>query len=132
LHAISADPENVKDVLIWWHEQKAMYPHLSHMALDYLTIPGMQFIIHYLFIKLTVSSFSATSTDVECVFSQGRILLTHVRNSLSVQSTRALMCLGDWSRLGFVKDKDIMAVTVLLEELGDEEELSNGWDATID
>jgi hypothetical protein len=31
-----------------------------------------------------------------------------------------------------VKDKDIMAVTVLPEELGDEEELSNGWDAIID
>jgi hypothetical protein len=42
------------------------------------------------------------------------------------------MCLGYWSRLGFVKDKDIMAVTVLPEELGDEEELSNGWDAIID
>jgi hypothetical protein len=42
------------------------------------------------------------------------------------------MCLGDWSRLGFVKDKDIMAVTVLPGELGDEEELSNGWDAIID
>jgi hypothetical protein len=52
---LSTDPENVKDVLIWWHERKAMYPRLSRMALDYLTIPGTQFIIHYLFIKLTVS-----------------------------------------------------------------------------
>lgn len=42
------------------------------------------------------------------------------------------MCLGDWSRLGFVKNKDIMAVTVLPEESGDEEELSNGWDAIVD
>jgi hypothetical protein len=37
---LSMDPEQVEDVLLWWHEQKAIYPHLSHMALDYLTIPG--------------------------------------------------------------------------------------------
>jgi hypothetical protein len=37
---LSMDPEQVEDVLLWWHEQKAMYPHLSRMALDYLTIPG--------------------------------------------------------------------------------------------
>lgn len=37
---LSTDPEQVKDVLLWWHEHKAMYPRLSRMALDYLTIPG--------------------------------------------------------------------------------------------
>ncbi len=35
------DPENVEDALAWWNEQHAMYPHLSHMALNYLSIPGM-------------------------------------------------------------------------------------------
>ena len=57
----------------------------------------------------------ATSTDVEHVFSQGRLLLSHVRNHLSSQSIQALMCLGNWSLLGLVKDKDIFAVTVLAE-----------------
>jgi hypothetical protein len=37
---LSTDPEQVKDVLLWWHEHKSMYPHLSRMALDYLTIPA--------------------------------------------------------------------------------------------
>jgi len=37
---LSADPEQVDNVLLWWHEQKSMYPHLSRMALNYLTIPG--------------------------------------------------------------------------------------------
>jgi hypothetical protein len=37
---LSTDPEQVDDVLLWWHEQKSMYPCLSRMALDYLTIPG--------------------------------------------------------------------------------------------
>jgi hypothetical protein len=39
---LSTDPEQVKDVLLWWHEHKATYPRLSRMALDYLTIPGTQ------------------------------------------------------------------------------------------
>jgi hypothetical protein len=37
---LSTDPEQVDNVLLWWHERKSMYPHLSWMALDYLTIPG--------------------------------------------------------------------------------------------
>ena len=37
---LSSDPEHVKDVLKWWTEKRAMYPALSRMALDYLSIPG--------------------------------------------------------------------------------------------
>ena len=37
---LSTDPEVVNDVLLWWSERRAMYPYLSRMALDYLTIPG--------------------------------------------------------------------------------------------
>ena len=71
---------------------------------------------------------SATSTDVKHVFSQGRIVLSHIQNHLSVQSTHALLCLGNWSLLGYVKDKDITAITVLPEVVGSEE-LEEGWDA---
>ena len=39
------------------------------------------------------------------------------------------MCLGNWSLLGFVKDKDILAVTALAEVHEEEEELPEGWDA---
>ena len=31
--------------------------------------------------------------------------------------------------MGYVKDKDIMAVTVIPEVVGDEEELVEGWDS---
>jgi hypothetical protein len=41
---------------------------------------------------------------------------------------RALLCLGNWSLLGYVKDSDIKAITVLPELVGDEEELEEGWD----
>lgn len=71
--------------------------------------------------------------DVECVFSQGQLLLLHIRSCLSVQSTCALMCLGVWSILGYVKDSDVKAVVVLPELWADkqEEELELGWDKVL-
>jgi len=37
---LSVDPEDVKDGVMWWHEQRAMFPQLSCMACDYLSIPS--------------------------------------------------------------------------------------------
>ncbi|KIK77424.1 hypothetical protein PAXRUDRAFT_166907 [Paxillus rubicundulus Ve08.2h10] len=71
-----------------------MYPQLSCMVLDYLTIP-------------------ATSVDIEWLFSRGRLLLTHVRSRFSVQSTRALLCLGHWSLLGLIKSEDVESMSKL-------------------
>ena len=61
----------------------------------------------------TKFSSLATSVDVKRVFSKGRLILSHIRNRLSVDSTRALMCLGYWSRLGYVQDSDIHAAALL-------------------
>jgi hypothetical protein len=71
----------------------------------------------------------ATSVDVERIFSRGRLLLSHVRNRLTAQTTRALLCVGLWSRLGLVKDKDIQSVVSLPDVDGKEEELDDGWDS---
>ena len=65
------------------------------------------------------------------MFSKGRILLPHVRNRLSVQSTRALMCVGVWSKLGYVEDEDVKSVTIQAEVDGEEQPLEEGWDAII-
>ena len=127
---MGADPEYVTDALAWWYEHKNVYPRLHRMALDYLSIPGTlenlnigQFLNRQL--------FSATSVDVERTFSQGRLLLSYIRNRLSVQSTRALLCLGIWSEVGYVKDIDVKAATVLPEVDSDdsEDELDDNWDA---
>ncbi|KDR79571.1 hypothetical protein GALMADRAFT_47315, partial [Galerina marginata CBS 339.88] len=64
-----------------WYEKRQTFPQLHRMALDYLSIP-------------------ATSTDVERLFSRGRLILSHTRSRLSPQSTRALLCLGSWSLAG--------------------------------
>ena len=71
----------------------------------------------------------ATSTDVEHIFSQGRIILSHIQNCLLLQSTHALLCLSNWNLLYYIKDKDITAVMALPEVPGDEEELEAGWDS---
>ena len=73
--------------------------------------------------------FAATSVDVERTFSQGRLLLSHVRSRLSVQSTRALLCVGIWSLLGYGKDDDVKAAAVLPAVDGKEEELADDWDS---
>lgn len=88
-----------------------------------------------MFIKSTILNLTiliATSIDVERVFSKGRLVLSHVRNRLSVQSTRASMCLGDWSRRGLVKNKDIMAAARLPDVSGSEDDLNSDWDDILE
>ena len=70
----------------------------------------------------------ATSVDVEQVFSKGRLILSHIRNRLTVASMCALMCLGAWSKLGLVRDADLLAAATLPEVKEDEEEFNVGWD----
>jgi len=66
---------------------------------------------------------------VEHIFSHGRLVLSHVRNQLSSQSTWALLCLGSWSLQDLVVDSDVLAITALEEVEGDEDvELEDGWD----
>jgi hypothetical protein len=72
----------------------------------------------------------ATSVDIErLVFSRGRLLLSHVRSRLSVQPTRALLCLGSWSKLNLIKPDDVNNVTMLPDVEGEEQEMAHGWDS---
>jgi len=45
-----------------------------------------------------------------------------------MQSTCALLCLGAWSKLGLVKDKDVMQAARLPEVNEGEAELDSNWD----
>ena len=69
-------------------------------------------------------SVSATSVDVECVFSHGHLILSHVHSRLSAQSMCALLCVGSWSLLGLVKDLDVLAVSAM-------KDLEDGWDSIL-
>ncbi|KIK39707.1 hypothetical protein CY34DRAFT_88736 [Suillus luteus UH-Slu-Lm8-n1] len=100
------------DPLAWWHGHRKTYPRLSRMAIGYLTIPAM-------FI------------NVECIFSRGQLLLSHVRSRLSAQSTRALLHVGLWSQLGLVKDTDILSVSSLPDVNDEDVVLDDRWDSII-
>ena len=68
------------------------------------------------------------SVAVERVFSKGRLLLSHIRNRLSAQSTRALLCLGAWSKLGFVDIDDLNLAASLPDVTGEEMWTDDEWD----
>jgi hypothetical protein len=99
---------------------------------DGARLPNYTWYVHVLSLYFLVLIISpATSTDVERVFSRGRILLSHIRNRLSAQSTRAIVCLGSWSLLGLIKDSDIFDVTKLPEEPTDPELEAEEWEAVF-
>ena len=78
---LSSNTEAVSDVLQWWNDRCSTHPHLSQMALDYLSIPGMLYVVYV--VEMAADSFmsvvKATSIDVECIFSCGW-LLSHVHS----------------------------------------------------
>ena len=75
--------------------------------------------------------FTATSIDVERLFSHGQLLLSHVRSRLSAQTTRSLLCLGTWSTLGLVDDSNVKKVMELQDAEGKDVILADGWDKII-
>ncbi len=68
--------------------------------------------------------------DVERVFSVGRRALTHVRSRLSAQTTRALLCVGAWSRLDLVQKAGLRVLSGLADVQNDDDdyEMEDGWD----
>lgn len=56
-------------------------------------------------------------------------MLSHIRNRLTAQSTRALLCLGCWSLAGLVRDQDVRAIVSEEDIEGEDEEMPEGWDA---
>jgi len=70
------------DVRDWWlaPEQQAIYPNLSKMALNLLSIPAM-------------------SVAPERLFSSCKITITDRRNKLLVKAIEALECLISWCQV---------------------------------
>jgi hypothetical protein len=101
---LTSPTERTLDPLRWWADRQAIYPRLSRMARDYLLVPGkFSFLLIIIFLIISL----ATSVDVERVFSKGRLILSHVRNRLSVESMRAVMCLNNWITAGLVSQDDV-------------------------
>jgi hypothetical protein len=75
------DLDEVFDPLGWWQEstQQKVYPNLSKMALDLLSIPAM-------------------SAEVERLFSSCKITITDRRNRIGIDAVEAIECLKSWLR----------------------------------
>ena len=132
-HYLYTEPEDMSndDLLRWWHDNHCQYPRLYRMALDYHTIPykcwncSILTCAHLLYFLTTTGS----SIGVEHIFSQGRLVLPYVCNRLTSESMHTLMCLGDWSACGLVKDCNIKSVAVLPDVLEVQEPaFQQGWD----
>ena len=54
-------------------------------------------------------------------------MISHVRNRLSAQSTHALMCLGYWSKMGFVNLEDLKAGASLPDATVDDVLSDDDW-----
>jgi hypothetical protein len=74
----------------WWLEpsQQSLYPHLSRMALDLLTIPAM-------------------SADAEWIFSGCKRQMLPWRNRMSIKTLEALELLKSWMKLENWEDHDV-------------------------
>ena len=125
-YLIAGQIKHVANPLQWWVENKGTYPHLWQMARDYLTILGT------LFSQSTVpacliKSFLVSSVAVECVFSKGWLLMSHICNHLSAQSTHTLLCLSAWSKADFVKSMDLSAVATLPDAKDNETWSDDNW-----
>jgi hypothetical protein len=132
---LCTEPEDVSNdnLLHWWHNHRHQYPCLYQMALDYHTIPckclNCYLPTHYDAHLLYFPTTPGSSVDVEHIFSQGRLILLYVCNCLTSKSTCTLVCLGDWSACGLVRDCDIKSTVVLPDVLGAQEpEYQWGWD----
>ena len=60
---LNSDPEHVVDAIKWWFDRRTIYPHLSRMAMDYLTIPRKcsniyLVIVYLLFLQLLLLMWS--------------------------------------------------------------------------
>ena len=75
-----------KGACSWWLEerQQRLYPNLSKMALDILTIPAM-------------------SAAPERLFSSANITISDRRNRLHGDTTEAIECLKSWRKIQSIR-----------------------------
>ena len=68
--------------------------------------------------------------DVERIFSHGHIILSYLRNHLSVQTVRALICVDEWIKVGLIKEKHIHDWIQGLKDIEEDDEsyVDEGWD----
>ena len=99
--------EKVCDLVAWWWDHQHSYPTLLKMAFNYLSVPHKFCASIMVYCWVLTSLIPATSTAVECVFSQGQQLLHFTHNQLSGVSIQAVLCFGDWGQKDLIDSGDV-------------------------
>ena len=95
----------LRDARNWWLQptQQEMYPNLSRLALEILSIP-------------------AISAEPERLFSATKLIITDQRNRLSMMMIEALASLKSWYKLkDWIMDRDLFVGPKGKDEDGEEE-----------
>jgi len=78
----------------WWHQQRAQFLNLYHLARDIFSIPGIFFCtylcVYSIFIRI-VGWVLGSAVAVKRIFSGGRETISLRRASLKPEATRVLM-----------------------------------------
>jgi hypothetical protein len=125
---LMTDPEPTDNVLGWWTKHCSTFLCLSRMAFEYPRCVHDS--LHTIHTLIYFQPHLSTSREFSC----GRLVLSHVRSCMTAQTTRAILCLGNWSRLGLVKSDDVRAAAALLdvEGMDSDYEMEEGWDQITD
>ena len=51
------------------------------------------------------------TVDIKWIFNCDYLLLFYICNWLSAETMQAILCIGKWSCIEFIKDKDMLKVT---------------------
>ena len=97
LYYCSQPTIKVREARSWWQQptQQQLYPHLSKLALEILSIPAM-------------------SAEPERLFSATKLMITDGRSLLSMTIIEALACLKSWYKLRSLKVGDLELVGPVL------------------
>jgi hypothetical protein len=98
-HYCAQPTVNVHNARDWWLQvtQQQLYPHLSQLSLEILSIPAM-------------------SAEPERVFLATKLILSDSRSKLSMQMIKALACLKSWYKLKDFMVDDNLYVGPLVKE----------------
>jgi hypothetical protein len=98
LPAIDMDEiKSMGGVMMYWYRKEGSCPSLSRYGSDYCSAPGMYFSLQDS--KLSVSNslaISASSTDAERSFSEGRREVNFMQHNMASQTFKAEMAVGSW------------------------------------
>jgi hypothetical protein len=82
-------------------QQQKDFPHLSRMALDFLSIPGM-------------------SAEPKRLFSSTKITISDLRSRLGSNTIKALECLRSWLK---IKDSEVEALVRIMGQIREDQDI---------